>query len=99
LKKLANSNSNPVLQGARVLCGGKRVLMTGVLSRGHFLAPCVLGDCRDEMRVVQDEVFGAVLAMLTFSNDEEVLTRANQTQFGLAGGVFTRYLARGVLVL
>lgn len=85
-------DSGPVLQGARVLCGGKRVLMSAPLSAGHFLSPCVLGACRDDMRVVRDEVFGAVLALLTFSDDDEVLSRANQSQFGLAGGVFTRYL-------
>lgn len=44
------------------------------------------------MRVVQEEVFGAVACILEFDNEDEVIRRANNTDFGLAGGLFTKYV-------
>lgn len=49
------------------------------------------GDCRDDMTCVKEEIFGPVMSILPFDTEQEVLERANNTTFGLAGGVFTRY--------
>lgn len=49
------------------------------------------GNCNDTMTCVKEEIFGPVMSILPFDTEEEVLERANNTHFGLAGGVFTRY--------
>ena len=50
----------------------------------------MLVDCHDNMTVVNDEIFGSVMSVLEFDCEEEVIERANNTDFGLAGGVFTK---------
>ena len=54
------------------------------------MAPCVLTNCQDHMKVVQEEIFGPVISILSFSKEEEVIKRANNTNYGLASGLFTR---------
>ena len=54
------------------------------------MRPCILVNCTDSMRVVKEEIFGPVMSLLTFKSEEEVIARANESEFGLAGGVFTR---------
>ncbi|XP_044295342.1 4-trimethylaminobutyraldehyde dehydrogenase [Varanus komodoensis] len=82
-------------QGAEVLCGGEaHVPDDPKLSKGFYMSPCVLGNCKDSMTCVKEEIFGPVMSILPFDTEEEVLQRANQTRFGLAGGVFTRDIQR-----
>ncbi|CAL1535845.1 unnamed protein product [Lymnaea stagnalis] len=81
-------------EGATVAYGGERVEMEDPNLAGYYLRPCILTNCKDEMTVVKEEIFGAVMSVLTFRSEEEVLKRANNTEFGLAGGVFTRDLQR-----
>lgn len=59
------------------------------------MQPAVFTACSDDMRIVREEIFGPVMSVLTFETEEEVIARANGTDFGLAAGVFTRDLARG----
>lgn len=80
--------------GARLLTGGERVTEGG-LGRGFFVRPAVFDECRDDMTIVREEIFGPVMTILAFDDEDEVVTRANDTEFGLAAGVFTRDLARG----
>ncbi|MEI9987230.1 MAG: aldehyde dehydrogenase family protein [Aliidongia sp.] len=81
-------------EGARLLCGGARVT-EGDLGKGYFVAPTVFDGCVDGMSIVREEIFGPVMAVLSFNDEDEVIERANATEFGLAAGVFTRDLARG----
>jgi betaine-aldehyde dehydrogenase len=81
-------------EGARVLIGGNRVT-EGALAKGFFVAPTVFDDCRDDMTIVREEIFGPVMTVLGFDDEEEAIARANATDYGLAAGVFTRDLARG----
>jgi aldehyde dehydrogenase (NAD+) len=76
-------------EGARTTAGGQR-LTDGELAAGYFVAPTVLADVTDDMRVAQEEIFGPVACVLPFDSVEEVVTRSNATSFGLAGGVWTR---------
>ncbi|PAA87345.1 hypothetical protein BOX15_Mlig014399g2 [Macrostomum lignano] len=85
-------------EGAKRLFGGDRVEVPG-LETGHFLRPCVLANCSDGMRAVREEIFGAVLTLLEFDTEAEAVARANATEFGLSGGVFTRDLARAHRVI
>ena len=66
----------------------------GELASGYFVTPAVFSDCRDDMRFVRDEVFGPLLSVLRFENEDEAIRRANRTHFGLAGAVFTRDFSR-----
>ncbi|MFI5411850.1 betaine-aldehyde dehydrogenase [Kaistia sp. UC242_56] len=85
-------------EGARLLTGGHRVV-DGSLSKGAFVAPTVFDGCADDMAIVREEIFGPVMAVLSFRDEEEAIARANDTPFGLAAGVFTRDLARGHRVI
>ena len=82
-----------IREGARLVIGGHRVAVAGSDS-GNFVAPTVFADCRDDMRIVREEIFGPVLALLVFDDEAEAITRANSSRFGLAAGVFTRDVAR-----
>ncbi|GLK82161.1 betaine-aldehyde dehydrogenase [Ancylobacter defluvii] len=84
--------------GAKLLTGGYRVTEGG-LDRGCFVAPTVFDGCHDDMAIVREEIFGPVMAVLSFEDEAEVVSRANDTRFGLAAGVFTRDLARAHRVI
>ncbi|MGP9822100.1 betaine-aldehyde dehydrogenase [Salinarimonas sp. NSM] len=79
--------------GARLLTGGDRVTANG-LDTGFWVAPTVFAECTDEMDVVREEIFGPVMAVLPFDDEDEVVARANATPYGLAAGVFTNDLTR-----
>jgi betaine-aldehyde dehydrogenase len=85
-------------EGARLLTGGMRVT-AGELKKGYFVAPTVFDDCRDDMAIVREEIFGPVMSVLEFEDEQEVVERANATEFGLAAGVFTNDLTRAHRVI
>ncbi|MCW1985088.1 betaine-aldehyde dehydrogenase [Novosphingobium capsulatum] len=80
-------------EGATLVTGGHRVLANGC-DKGAFVAPTIFAACNDEMVIVQEEIFGPVMAVLPFTDEAEVIERANATEFGLAGAVFTQDLTR-----
>lgn len=65
------------------------------MSRGNFVPPTLLVGAKSNMRVVQEEIFGPVMAVLSFSDEEDVIRQANNVEYGLAGYVWTNNLARG----
>ncbi|MBT6191599.1 MAG: betaine-aldehyde dehydrogenase [Tateyamaria sp.] len=77
-------------EGARLVCGGERRLDR----EGFFVAPTVFADVTDDMIIAREEIFGPVMAVLDFEDEADVLARANDTEFGLAAGVFTSDLTR-----
>ena len=81
-------------EGGQVLIGGGKADVDG-LPDGNFVLPTVFDGLNDEMRIVREEIFGPVLSLLSFRDEDEVVARANNTDFGLAGGVFTRDINRG----
>jgi betaine-aldehyde dehydrogenase len=78
-----------VAEGARLVLGGK-----ARPGPGWFLEPTIFADVTDDMSIARDEIFGPVMSVLDFGTEDEVISRANATEFGLAAGVFTRDLAR-----
>jgi len=84
--------------GATLVCGGNQVTENG-LDKGNFVAPTVFSDCTDNMPNVQDEIFGPVMSILKFDSEEEVIQRANNTDFGLAAGLFTKDFSRAHRVI
>ena len=85
-------------EGARVLVGGARQV-SGELRKGFFVAPTVFDECQDQMSIVREEIFGPVMSVLEFDDEQEVIERANATEFGLAAGVFTNDLTRAHRVI
>ncbi|QIK42327.1 betaine-aldehyde dehydrogenase [Pontivivens nitratireducens] len=76
-------------EGARVITGGE------VLDKpGFWITPAVLAGVTDDMTVARQEVFGPVMSVLTFTDEADVITRANDTEFGLSAGLFTQDLTR-----
>ncbi|WP_456390318.1 betaine-aldehyde dehydrogenase [Profundibacter sp.] len=83
-----------VEEGARLVTGGAR------LNReGFYLQPTVFADVTDDMVIAREEIFGPVMSVLEFEAEAEVIKRANDTEYGLAGGVFTSDLTRGHRVI
>jgi aldehyde dehydrogenase (NAD+) len=76
-------------EGASVLSGGER-MTSGTYANGYFVAPTVFTNVNDEMRIVREEIFGPVVSAIPFDDPEEVIRRANASDFGLGGGVWTR---------
>jgi betaine-aldehyde dehydrogenase len=85
-------------EGAEVLCGGQRLTGAG-LREGNFLAPTVFVKTEPQMRIVREEIFGPVLSVQLFEDEAEAVRLANDTIYGLAGGVFTSDVAKGMRVL
>jgi len=76
-------------EGAEVLIGGNRNMLTGDLAGGYYIEPTLLKG-HNKMRVFQEEIFGPVLAVTTFKDEADALAIANDTIFGLGAGVWTR---------
>ncbi|MGH8928041.1 MAG: betaine-aldehyde dehydrogenase [Acidimicrobiia bacterium] len=79
--------------GAKVLVGGGRP-EAEELREGYFVEPTIFDACTDDMEIVKDEIFGPVMAVLSFSDEDDVIARANATEYGLAAGVFTKDIQR-----
>src|SRR5699024_313539 len=65
------------------------------LARGNYVPPTILLDAENPMRVVQEEIFGPVIAVMTFKDEDEVIEKANDVRYGLAGYVWTNDIKRG----
>ncbi|SDI56654.1 betaine-aldehyde dehydrogenase [Aliiruegeria lutimaris] len=81
-------------EGATLAYGGKIIIRPG-----NYIQPTVFTDVTDDMIIAREEIFGPVLAVLDFEEEAEVIARANDTEFGLAGGVFTQDLTRAHRVI
>jgi betaine-aldehyde dehydrogenase len=85
-------------EGAELLTGGN-ALQPSSAPNGYFVAPTVFINCQDDMTIVQEEIFGPVMSVLTFSDEDDVISRANNTALGLAAGVFTQDVQRAHRVI
>ena len=80
-------------EGAQLLTGGKVEKLTGDLATGYYIQPTLLKGTND-MRVFQEEIFGPVVSITTFKDEAEALAIANDTEFGLGAGLWTRDINR-----
>lgn len=82
-----------VSDGTKLLYGGleKPDIIKG-MEDGYWIKPTIFTDCKDSMKIVQEEIFGPVLTILTYDSIDEAISRANATPLGLAAGVFTKDL-------
>ena len=76
-------------EGAQCLIGGQRAQLEGDLKDGYYVQPTVFKG-NNKMRIFQEEIFGPVLSVTTFKNEEEALAIANDTLYGLGAGVWSR---------
>ncbi|SFG45702.1 betaine-aldehyde dehydrogenase [Priestia megaterium] len=85
-------------EGARLVCGGNRIISSG-LEKGFFVEPTVFSNVTSNMKIVQDEIFGPVVVIQTFKDEKEAIKLANDTEYGLAGSVFTNDGAKALRVI
>ena len=97
LENMKRLVEDAVQRGAKVLTGGKTLTERG-MGKGFFFTPTVLVNCKDDMPVCVEEIFGPIAPILTFKSEEEVLRRANETTYGLAAYFYSRDAARIIRV-
>ncbi|EOO21809.1 aldehyde dehydrogenase family protein [Bacillus cereus] len=85
-------------EGANVACGGRRIMEDGK-GDGFFIEPTVFVNVKPDMRIVQEEIFGPVVVIQKFKDEQEAIELANGTDYGLAGGVFTVDGAKAMRVI
>lgn len=85
-------------EGATLVTGGERYT-EGECAKGYFVRPTVFDNCTSDMKIVREEIFGPVVTIQTFETEEEAIAMANDTDYGLAGAVFTSDLTRAHRVI
>ena len=98
LAKVLEAIEQAKQSSATLLTGGYQVTDKG-LENGNFVLPTVFVNCEDDMPHVQQEIFGPVMSVLKFTDEDEVIRRANDTKYGLAAGIFTQNLSRAHRVI
>ncbi len=93
VEKIDRLVGDAVARGAKILCGG-----TVGQGKGFFYPPTVLGDVPPDVEMAHEEIFGPVAPLSRFADEDEVIARANDTEYGLAAYIYTRDLARGMRV-
>ncbi|MGA2781316.1 MAG: aldehyde dehydrogenase family protein [Smithella sp.] len=84
-------------EGAKLITGGKRIAMDG-FDDGYYYPPTIFANVKNSMRIAQEEIFGPVVCVIKYDSDEEAVAIANDSIYGLGGGVFSRSNARAVRV-
>lgn len=82
-------------EGGRILCGGERAIMSGEMANGYFVKPTLIDNLSAGCRVNQEEIFGPVATLIPFESEEDVVTMANSTTYGLAASIWTQDIHRG----
>ncbi|PWT82382.1 MAG: betaine-aldehyde dehydrogenase [Acidobacteria bacterium] len=94
LGRISNYVSIGRAEGAAVYCGGEPPKLDGALQGGYFFQPTILNDVKNQMRVAQEEIFGPVVSVLGFKDEDDLIRQANETIYGLSAGIWTRDITR-----
>ncbi len=98
LKKVENYIKIGISEGAKLVCGGRRP-MGAEFEKGNFLEPTIFDHVTPQMRVGREEIFGPVLSIIPFESESQAIQIANDTEYGLAAGVWTKNVNRGLRVI
>ncbi len=97
LKKILSYIEIGKKEGAKVATGGERYI-EGDAAKGYFMKPTLLVNVTNDMRVAREEIFGPIGVVIKFKTEEEAVAMANDSDYGLAGGVFTKDLNKAIRV-
>jgi acyl-CoA reductase-like NAD-dependent aldehyde dehydrogenase len=81
-------------EGATVLSGGCAPELEGDFQKGFFFQPTIFGEVRNTMRVAQEEIFGPVVSVITFKDEDDLIRQANEVVYGLSAGIWTQDITR-----
>jgi acyl-CoA reductase-like NAD-dependent aldehyde dehydrogenase len=81
-------------EGATMLAGGESPKLEGAFQKGYFFQPTIFSDVNNQMRVAQEEIFGPVVSVITFRDEDDLIKQANDTIYGLSAGIWTRDITR-----
>src|SRR5437868_2086483 len=81
-------------EGATVVTGGESPRFDGAFEKGYFFSPTIFSEVKNSMRVAQEEIFGPVVSVITFKDEDDLIKQANDTIYGLSAGIWTRDITR-----
>ncbi|MCA1634867.1 MAG: aldehyde dehydrogenase family protein [Acidobacteria bacterium] len=81
-------------EGATVLTGGGSPQLEGDFQQGYFFQPTIFSEVKNQMRVAQEEIFGPVTSVITFTDEKDLIREANETVYGLSAGIWTKDITR-----
>ena len=82
-------------EGGKILCGGHRIILDGELKGGYYIAPTIIEGLSADCETNQEEIFGPVVTIMPFENEQEAVAIANSTRYGLAASIFTQDISKG----